>query len=70
MKYILFSLFILSSVSLVGNVSFDPVCTFLSFLIFICKHFVKMYILGKLYLYALGMLYNALMFKLSVLYFF
>ena len=37
---------------------------------FICKHFVKMYILGKLFLYAIGMLYNALMFKLSVLYFF
>lgn len=29
-----------------------------------------MYILGKLFLYTLGMLYNALMFKLSVLYFF
>lgn len=46
-------------------------CTFLSFFKrFICKHFVKMYILGKLFLYAIGMLYNALMFKLSVLYFF
>lgn len=29
-----------------------------------------MYILGKLFLYAIGMLYNALTFKLSVLYFF
>ena len=29
-----------------------------------------MYILGKLFLYAIGMLYNALMFKLNVLYFF
>lgn len=29
-----------------------------------------MYILGKLFLYAIGMLHNALMFKLSVLYFF
>lgn len=28
-----------------------------------------MYILGKLFLYAIGMLYTALMFKLSVLYF-
>lgn len=36
----------------------------------ICKHFVKMYILGKLFLYAIGMLSNALMFKLSLLYFF
>lgn len=44
-------------------------CTFLSFLCFICKHFVKMYILGRLFLYAIGMLYNALMYKLSVLYF-
>ena len=40
------------------------------FICFICKHFVKMYILGKLFLYAIGMLYNALMFKLNVLYFF
>lgn len=46
-----------------------PFCTFLS-LCLICKHFVKMYILGELFLYAIGMLYNALMFKLSVLYFF
>lgn len=62
----------LSSVSLVGIVksSLTLFCTFLSFLRFICKHFVKMYILGKLFLYAIGMLYNALMFKLSVLYFF
>lgn len=45
-------------------------CLFFFFLHFICKHFVKMYILGKLFLYAIGMLYNALMFKLSVLYFF
>lgn len=41
-------------------------CTFLS-LCLICKHFVKMYILGKLFLYVIGMLYNALMFKLSLL---
>lgn len=44
--------------------------SFFLFLRLICKHFVKMYILGKLFLYAIGMLYNALMFKLSVLYFF
>lgn len=44
-----------------------PFCTFLS-LCLICKHFVKMYILGELFLYAIGMLYNALIFKLSVLY--
>lgn len=70
----LFSLYILSSVSLVGIVCLvDSVLhfsVFFFFLHFICKHFVKMYILGKLFLYAIGMLYNALMFKLSVLYFF
>lgn len=62
-----------SSISLVGIIksSLTLFCTFLSFFKrFICKHFVKMYILGKLFLYAIGMLYNALMFKLSVLYFF
>lgn len=51
-------------------------CTFLCpfffffFLRWICKHFVKMYILGRLFFYAIGMLFNALMFKLSLLYFF
>lgn len=63
-----FSLYIFGS--LVGIV-IDSVLHFsFFFLRFICKHFVKMYILGKLFLYAIGMLYNALMFKLSVLYFF
>lgn len=57
----------LSFVSVGGSVT--PFCTFRS-LFLICKHFVKMYILGELFLYAIGMLYNALMFKLSVLYFF
>lgn len=76
MKYVFFffSLYILSSVSLVGIVCLRWLCFALFclffFLRFICKHFVKMYILGKLFLYAIGMLYNALMFKLSVLYFF
>lgn len=74
MKYVFFFFFIVHfcPVSLVGidQSSVTLFCTFLSFLRFICKHFVKMYILGKLFLYAIGMLYNALMFKLSVLYFF
>lgn len=42
----------------------------LFFLRWICKHFVKMYILGMLFFYAIGMLFKALMFKLSLLYFF
>lgn len=41
-------------------------CFFYYFLDFTCKHFVKMYILGKLLLYTIGMLYKALMFKLCV----
>lgn len=61
----------LSFVSAGGNYQslLTPFCTFLS-LCLICKHFVKMYILGELFLYATGMLYNALIFKLCVLYFF
>lgn len=43
--------------------------SFFFFLRWICKHFVKMYILGMLFFYAIGMLFNAL-FKLSLLYFF
>lgn len=43
---------------------------FFQFLHLICKHFVEMYILGELFLYAIEMLYNMLMFKLNVLYFF
>lgn len=61
-------------VSLVGIVSFHLLfflfLHFFFFLRWICKHFVKMYILGMLFFYAIGMLFNALMFKLSLLYFF
>lgn len=44
-------------------------CNFLFILHLICKHFVKMYILEELFLYTIDMLYNALTFKLSGLYF-
>lgn len=64
-------------VSLVGIVSFHLLFfsffalffVLFFFLRWICKHFVKMYILGMLFFYAIGMLFNAL-FKLSLLYFF
>lgn len=80
MKYVLFFVFFISLYIFVlcftggdSPSSLTLLCTFLFFLFFlcfICKHFVKMYILGKLFLYAIGMLHNAIVFKLSVLYFF
>lgn len=39
-----------------GQSSLTPFCTFLSFLSFICKLFVKMYILGRFLLSPIGML--------------
>lgn len=46
-------------------------CTFSPvFLCCICKHSVKMYILGSYSFMSIGMLYHTLSFKLNVLYFF
>lgn len=70
--FLLFIVYFVSRVSLVGIVNLHwnwiDSCTFnFFFLHLICKHFVKMYILGELFLYAIGLLYDDLMFKLSVL---